>query len=110
MLRFPFGMRLDRSFGVSTRERPRKRQGFGSEFLRPVEPLEDRALLSTVTVHVTDFSFSPSSVSIQPGDTVHWVWDKGMHSTTSVAGIAESWDSGVHTPTFSFDHTFTHTG
>jgi len=63
-----------------------------------------------VTVHVSDSVFTPSAVTIQPGDTVHWVWDGGNHSTTSVAGSAETWDSGVHTPGFSFDHTFAQSG
>src|SRR5262249_23753817 len=48
---------------------------------------------------------------IHVGDTIHWVLDQGMHSTTSVAHIAESWDSGVSsTVGFTFDHTFTHVG
>jgi hypothetical protein len=56
-------------------------------------------------------SFTPSAVTIHPGDTVHWVWDSGTHSTTSVAHSAETWDSGVQsTPGSTFDHTFTHTG
>jgi plastocyanin len=66
--------------------------------------------LATVTVHVADDVFTPSAVTIQPGDTVRWVWDEGIHSTTSVAGSAETWDSGVHTPSFTFDHTFTTLG
>jgi len=44
------------------------------------------------------------------GDTIHWVWDTSNHSTTSVAGIVEQWDSGVHNTGFTFDHTFTHVG
>jgi plastocyanin len=73
------------------------------------EELERRALLATVTVHVADFQFS-TNPTIHVGDTVEWVWDNGMHSTTSVAGSAESWDSGVHMAPFTFDHTFTHAG
>ena len=102
------------SSGISAPRAPgsgRKRRGFQSGFLRGIEALEGRALLATVTVHVADFAFIPKAVTIQPGDTVHWVWDEGLHSTTSVAGSAETWDSDVHnTPGFSFDHTFTKTG
>ena len=72
---------------------------------------------ATTTVHVFDFNFSvnPSGQpivdpTINLGDTVHWVWDSGVHSTTSVAGLTESWDSGNHSPAFSFDHIFTHLG
>ncbi len=74
---------------------------------------------ATTTVHIFNFDFSENmsgSPIVDPvidlGDTVHWVWDNGFHSTTSVAGIAESWDSGVLNgashPTF--DHTFTNVG
>ncbi len=75
-----------------------------------VEVLETRALLATVTVHVVNFAFNPDPIQIHVGDTVHWVWDTDNHSTTSVAGSAESWDSGVHNTGFTFDHTFTHAG
>jgi plastocyanin len=72
---------------------------------------------ATITVHVfnLDFSENPSGQpivdpTIDLGDTVHWVWDSGFHSTTSVAGLIESWDSGAHSPSFSFDHTFSDLG
>ena len=64
---------------------------------------------ATVAVQVApsgDTSFFPSSVSIQPGDTVQWVWkSKSMpHSVTSSGGL---FDSGVHqSNTFTFSHTF----
>jgi plastocyanin len=63
-----------------------------------------------VTVHVADFQFTPATVNIQPGDMVHWVWDGGTHSTTSVSGSAESWNSGNLSTGATFDHTFTNTG
>src|SRR4051812_997065 len=72
-----------------------------------VENLETRALLATVTVHVVNFAFTPDPVTINVGDTVHWVWDTPNHSTTSVVGSTESWDSGIHGVGFTFDHTFT---
>ncbi|MFO0888068.1 MAG: Ig-like domain-containing protein [Isosphaeraceae bacterium] len=75
-----------------------------------VEPLEDRTLLATVTVDLLGFSFSPSDVTISVGDTVHWVWRSDFHSTTSVSGSAEQWDSGVLNSGFTFDHTFTQAG
>ena len=76
----------------------------------PIEILETRALLATVTVHVVNFAFTPDPVTIHVGDTVHWVWDTDDHSTTSVAGSAEQWDSGVHNTGFMFDHTFMNAG
>jgi plastocyanin len=86
--------------------------------LPSIESLETRALLATVTVHIFNFDFSENpqgqpivDPTIHVGDTVHWVWDQGFHSTTSVAGIAETWNSGNQTgPGPTFDHTFTHVG
>ncbi len=68
---------------------------------------------ATVTVQVApqgDNSFSPSSVSIQPGDTVQWVWKSQImaHSVTSGNGVSDGlFDSGIHqSKTFTFSHTF----
>ena len=88
----------------------RSRRRRGTTFRLGMESLEGRSLLSTVTVHVVDDAFNPDPVTIHLGDTVEWVWDGGPHSTTSVKGEAESWDSGLHNVGFTFDHTFTHAG
>jgi plastocyanin len=61
-------------------------------------------------VDVINFAFNPTPVMIKVGDTVHWVWESDDHSTTSVAGSIESWDSGVVNTGATFDHTFTHPG
>jgi plastocyanin len=110
MWNFILGKRAGNTAHASAREIGRMRRRAVPRFLSRVECLETRALLTTVTVHVADFAFNANSVTIHPGDTVHWVFDGGTHSTTSVGGIAESWDSGIHTPGFTFDHTFTHLG
>ncbi|MFQ6610764.1 MAG: plastocyanin/azurin family copper-binding protein [Fidelibacterota bacterium] len=40
--------------------------------------------------------FSPSDLTINPGDTVRWEWSSSNHSTTSDASTGpEVWDSGV---------------
>lgn len=73
---------------------------------------------SAQTVHVFDFDFStnPSGgmvmdAVIHVGDTVHWSWDSGFHSVTSVRGSLETFDSGdLVGPGGTFDHTFTHAG
>jgi plastocyanin len=75
-----------------------------------LELLEERALLTTVEVDVLNFRFSPIAVTIHQGDTVHWVWDTDDHSTTSVAGIAEQWNSGIQNKGATFDHTFNSVG
>ncbi|HZT43417.1 MAG TPA: plastocyanin/azurin family copper-binding protein [Chthonomonadaceae bacterium] len=76
------------------------------------------AAASTVTVHIFNFSFSNnvqgqpvvSTTNVNVGDTVHWVWDQGMHSTTSDSTSQEVWDSTVLTQGSTFDHTFNTAG
>jgi plastocyanin len=75
-----------------------------------VESLEGRALLATVTVHLENFFFTPQTVTIHQGDSVNWIWDTNDHSTTSVRGSAEQWDSGVLNSGAMFSHTFMHAG
>jgi plastocyanin len=66
---------------------------------------------STVTVNVGGGGnrFTPSSVNIQVGTTVHWVWQGGSHSVTSNGG-PDTYDSGIHSSGFTFDHTFNTAG
>jgi plastocyanin len=73
-------------------------------------PAAPPAAAATVDVSVSSNFFNQANVTIGVGDTVHWVWQSGPHSTTSVTGQTENWDSGEHSPQFSFNHTFTHTG
>src|ERR1700681_914422 len=72
------------------------------------------ASAATVTVMVGNggFFFSPSSVTIQPGDTVQWTWSSSGHSSTSGTpgnpnGI---WDSGILNQGATFSHTFNTAG
>ncbi|MFO0980266.1 MAG: plastocyanin/azurin family copper-binding protein [Planctomycetota bacterium] len=46
------------------------------------------ALAANVTVTVSNFSFAPAEVTIDPGDTVTWQWSAGTHTITS--GVASS--------------------
>jgi plastocyanin len=87
---------------------PRTERRLSRTRWRPrVEPLEDRALLAPVTVDLlAGNSFSPPTVTIHVGDTVHWVWDSDFHTVTSYAGSGDSFDSGA-TP-FNAGHTFDH--
>jgi len=81
-------------------------------------PAPPPSTLATQNVHVFNFDFStnPSGMPIMDavinvGDTVHWTWDSGLHSVTSVAGSIESFNSGnLSAPGPTFDHTFTHAG
>ena len=60
------------------------------------------------TVDVTvgpGLSFNPSSVTIAPGDTIRWVWQGALHTSTSNTNTGpEVWDSG-----FLAEGTFSHT-
>src|SRR6267154_378473 len=72
---------------------------------------------SATTVDVTvgpngDLVFSPSSVTIHPGDQVRWTWGSSGHSTTSGSpgqpnGI---WDSGIRNQGATFTRTFNSAG
>lgn len=60
-------------------------------------------------------SFSPNSVTIQPGDTVQWVWNNDRGYTPSVTSGSDGqadglFDSGFHTRPFTFSFTFPNAG
>ncbi len=64
---------------------------------------------ATVNVTVSNFAFTPSSVTIAPGDTVQWNFTS-LHSSTSDATTGpEVWNSGLLS-TGSFSHTFATVG
>lgn len=56
-------------------------------------PTEPRAP-QVITVEVSDFTFSPRSIQIQPGDTVRWVM-RGSDRTHTVTARDGSFDSGA---------------
>src|SRR5437773_6725378 len=66
----------------------------------------------TVTVGTGGFFFTPSSVTIHPGDTVKWTWSSTGHSSTSGTPGHPSglWDSGVLAQGALFTHTFNTVG
>jgi plastocyanin/uncharacterized protein YggT (Ycf19 family) len=73
--------------------------------------------VSATTVDVTvgpngNLVFSPSSVTIHPGDQVKWTWDSGGHSTKSGSpGMPTGiWDSGIQNAGATFTRTFNSTG
>ena len=72
---------------------------------------------NATTVDVTvapngDFVFSPSSVTISPGDTVRWTWNDEFHSSTSGRpGMPNGlWNSGVLIQGAVFTQTFNSVG
>lgn len=66
----------------------------------------------TVTVGDGGFIFTPDALTIQPGDTVQWVWSASGHSSTSGTPGSPSgfWDSGVLNQGETFSHTFNMVG
>lgn len=78
------------------------------------------AITQIVTVGGSSNSFSPAFFTINPGDTVKWVWGAGFHNTASVtvptgaaawyANIVNSGSSFMYVPTVSglykYDCTF----
>jgi plastocyanin len=101
---------LGRFFGQKRPIDARPRRSLGPRIPLGAQQLESRNLLAMVGVDVIDFAFAPNTVTIHQGDMVHWVWDMNDLSTTSAAGLAESWNSGVQNAGYMFDHTFTHVG
>lgn len=71
------------------------------------------ARAATTEVRVANFAFSPSTVTIAPGDTVTWRFSgpDTNHSATSDGGQAEAWDSdpGNPNPNHLIGDTFSHT-
>ena len=75
-------------------------------------PTAASAATVTVTVGNGGFFFTPSSVTIHPGDTVLWTWSSTGHSSTSGnPGMPTGlWDSGILNQGATFTHTFNTAG
>ena len=66
-------------------------------------------------VHVinqTDMTFSPSSLTVNVGDVVRWVWSSGTHTTSSrtIPAGALAWDNPLTSSVTSFEYTVTIAG
>ena len=66
--------------------------------------LQQIASATIHTVQVSDFQFSPSSIQMQVGDTIKWVWVNGFHTTTSttIPTGAAAWDDTLASANDSF--------
>src|SRR4051794_22539301 len=116
MLRPPYAW-MNRFVGMRERRPARRHRAGSPRLLAGMDLLEDRTLLAKITVHIFNFDFSANpegqpivDPTIHIGDTIHWVLDAGSHTTTSVLGSAEAWNSGTMMVGATFDHTFTHSG
>jgi plastocyanin len=56
------------------------------------------------------FEFSPKTQSVAVGDTVTWNFNDGGHSTTSLPGQPDKWDSDIKDKGATFQKTFTKPG
>lgn len=63
-------------------------------------------------ITVQNFSFSPSSLNANVGDTIQWNWISGSHTTTSTSVPlgAASWDSPLSSSNTSFMYRITVAG
>ena len=69
------------------------------------------AASETITVMVSGFSFSPPTVTIDPGDTVVWIGLAGFHNVRSDPDATEEFYSGSISPSLTtFSYTFTEVG
>ena len=76
-------------------------------------PKPASATTFTVTVGTNGgLVFTPSSVTIHPGDQVKWTWSSSGHSTTSGSpGMPNGiWDSGIRNQGATFTRTFNSVG
>jgi plastocyanin len=71
-------------------------------------PAAPHALAATADVSVQDNLYTPGTVTINVGDTVHWTWT-GLNSHT-VTATDSSFDSGSPQTSGTFDHTFSTAG
>lgn len=57
-------------------------------------------------IQVSNFQFSPSTVNAAVGDTIHWVWVSGFHTTTStsVPAGAATWNANLQGAGQTFDY------
>ena len=63
-------------------------------------------------VLVGNFFFNPSSLNVSVGDTVHWQWSAGSHTTTSgvIPSGAASWDDPINSSSPTYDYLVTAAG
>src|SRR5438874_1752730 len=67
---------------------------------------------ASFTIEVSDFQFSPDTVSMVKGDTVVWIWISGSHTTTSngIPSGAAPWNVLIDDTHTSFTYVVTEAG
>lgn len=71
-----------------------------------------RASATTWNVQVSDFQFSPATLNVKVGDVIHWEWESGFHTTTSltIPTGAAAWVENIFPTSQTYDYTVTTTG
>jgi plastocyanin len=74
--------------------------------------LHTSLLAVTHNVQVGNYYFSPSSLNVNVGDIVKWVWVQGSHTTTSstIPSGATSWDAAINNGNQTYEYTVTIAG
>jgi plastocyanin len=68
------------------------------------------SLAAESSIGVDNYDFAPPTQQIAVGDTVTWSFNEGQHSTTSLPGQPDKWDSDVRDAGATFQKTFTKPG
>ena len=60
-------------------------------------------------IHVGNFYFTPEALNVTVGDTMHWIWDSGTHTTTSltIPHGAAAWNAPMDASNTSFEYKVT---
>jgi len=59
--------------------------------------LATSVMATTYTISCGGMSFTPSAVTVHPGDVIMWVWANGTHTTTSttIPTGATAWTNNI---------------
>ena len=63
-----------------------------------------------IKIEPQTFAFAPKTESVGVGDTVTWTFNDGNHTTTSLPGQPDKWNSGLEDQGGTFQKTFTTPG
>ena len=71
-----------------------------------------KSFASIHTITVQDFSFNPSNLTVNVGDTIIWQWLNGSHTTTSttIPSGAQAWNSPMTSAVQQFFYKVTEPG
>jgi plastocyanin len=67
---------------------------------------------TVVMLNVEDYEFNPTVVTVNVGDTIIWMWDEGVHTTTStlIPAGAAAWNAPIDQVNAMFTYVVTEPG